>query len=161
MSHACKCQVQIELCRTSKCVEVQIEGVSIREIIDTVSNITILSGSAFQEIVTISNLKREQFKLADRKACMYGHHPLNLDGKIDLHIKFSEKCICETVYVKLDAPDTLLLLSENVCCKLKIVSYHPDVQPVLDHEPSQQKSKRKSKKAKIKLIQTICLPADS
>ena len=71
------------------------------------------------------------------------------------------------LYVKLDAPDTLLL-SENVCYKLKIVSYHPDVQPVLDHEPgqwrskrpSQWKSKRKSKKAKIKLIQTICLPAD-
>ena len=99
---------------TSKCVEVQMEGVPIRGIIDTGSDITILSGSAFQEIATISNLKREQFKPADRKACTYGHHPLNLDGKIDLHIKFSEKCICETVYVKLDAPDTLLL-SENVC----------------------------------------------
>ena len=43
----------------------------------------------------------------------------------------------------------------------KIASYHPDVQPVLDHKPGQQKSKRKSKKAKIKLIQTIQLPADS
>ena len=54
-----------------------------------------------------------------------------------------------------------LLLSENVRCKLKIVSYRPDVQPVLDHEPNQRKSNRKSKKAKIKLIQTIHLPADS
>ena len=31
--------------------------------------------------------------------------------------------------IKLDVPDTLLL-SENVSCKLDIVSYHPDVQPV-------------------------------
>ena len=120
----------------------------------------ILQFSAFQEIATISNLKKGQFKPADRKACTYGHHPLNLDGQIDLHIKFGEKSICETLYVKLDAPDTLLL-SENVCCKLKIVSYHHDVQAVLDHEPGQRKSKRKSKKAKIKLIQTIRLPADS
>ena len=128
---------------TSKCVEIQMEGVPIRGIIDTRSDITILSGSAFQEIATINNLKKEQFKPADRKACTYGHHPLNLDGQIDLHIKFGEKCICETVYVKLDAPDTLLL-SENACCKLQIVSYHPDVQPVLDHEPGQWKSKRPS-----------------
>ena len=156
---------------TSKCVEVQMEGVPIRRIIDTGSDITILSGSAFQEIATISNLKRNSLnQLIGKLAPMHGHHPLNLDGQIDLHIKFGEKCICETVYVKLDAPDTLLL-SENVCCKLQIVSYHPDVQPVLDHEPSQRKSKRpskwkskrkrKSKKAKIKLIQTISLPADS
>ena len=83
-----------------------------------------------------------------------------MDGQIDLHIKFGEKCICETVYVKLYAPDRLLL-SENVCCKLQIVSYHPDIQPVLDNELGQWKSKRKSEKARIKLIQTICLPVDS
>ena len=58
----------------------------------------------------------------------------------------------------MDAPDTLLL-SENVCCKLNIVSYHPDVLPVA--EPSQKKLRKKGKKAKIKLIQTVRLPADS
>ena len=31
-----------------------------------------------------------------------------------LNIKFGEKCICETVYIKLDAPD-ILWLSENMC----------------------------------------------
>ena len=116
--------------------------------------------SPIDDLFLLCNLHKEQFKPADRKACTYGHHPLNLEGQIDIHIKFDKKCICETVYVKMDAPDTLLL-SENVCCKLQIVSYHPDVQPVLDHEPGQQKSKRKSKKARIKLIQTIRLPADS
>ena len=82
---------------TPKCVEVQIENVPVRGIIDTGSDITILSGIAFQKIVTMSNLKKEHFKPADRKACTYGHHPLNLDGQMDLHIKFGEKCICETV----------------------------------------------------------------
>ena len=95
--------------------------------------------------------KKEHFKPADQKACTYGHHPLSLDGQIDLHIKFGEKCVCETVYVKLDAPDALSLF-ENVCCKLNIVTYHPDVQPV-----RQGQRKKKGKKAKVKLIQTVRL----
>ena len=140
---------------TPKCIEVQIEGVPIRGIVDTGSDITILNGHAFWEIVNISKVpKREQFKPANRKACTYGHHPLSLDGQIDLHITFGEKCICETVYIKLDAPDTLLL-SENVYCKLDIVFYH-HVQPV-----DQGRPKGKKKKAKIKLIQTVRLPTGS
>ena len=84
---------------TPKCIAVQIEGVPIRGIVDTGSDITILNGSAFWEIVNMSKVpNREQFKPANRKAYTYGHHPLSLDGQIDLHIKFGEKCICETVY---------------------------------------------------------------
>ena len=155
----------------------QIEGVPVWGIIDTGSDITILSGSAFQEIVTRSNLKKQDFKPADRKACTYGRQPLHLDGRMDLNIKFGENCVCETVYIKLDAPDTLLL-SENVCHTLKIVSYHPNVQSASDDaEPdnhpnvqpvarpsvagSGQGKSRKSKKAKIRLIQTVRLPANS
>ena len=96
---------------------------------------------------------------------------------MDLNIKFGESCVCETVYIKLDAPDTLLL-SENVCHTLKIVNCHPNVQSAsddaeLDNQPnvqlvarpsvagSGQGKSRNSKKAKIRLIQTVCLPADS
>ena len=50
-----------------------------------------------------------------------------MDGQIDLHISFGEEIICTTAYVKLVAPDQLLL-SETVCCQLGIVSYHPSVQ---------------------------------
>ena len=50
-----------------------------------------------------------------------------MDGQIDLHISFGEEVICTTAYVKLVAPDQLLL-SETVCCQLGIVSYHPSVQ---------------------------------
>ena len=41
-------------------------------------------------------------------------------------------------------------------CKLNIVTYHPDVQPV-----RQGQRKKKGKKAKVKLIQIVCLPAGS
>ena len=96
---------------------------------------------------------------------------------MDLNIKFGESCVCETVYIKLDAPDTLLL-PKSVWHTLKIVSYHPNVQPALDDaEPGDQpdvqlvarpsvagsgpgKSK-KSRKAKIKLIQAVRLPVNS
>ena len=48
---------------TPKCIEVQIEGVPIRGIVDTGSDITILSGPA---IVTMSKApKKEHFKPAD------------------------------------------------------------------------------------------------
>ena len=44
-------------------------------------------------------------------------------------ITFGGKTIVNTVFVKLVAPDKLLL-SENVRRMLGVVSYHPDVQPV-------------------------------
>ena len=113
----------------AKCVEVKIEGVPVRGILATGSDITILSGSAFREIVTRSNLKKQDFKPADRKVSTYGQQPLHLDGQMDLNIKFGESCVRETV--KLDAPDTLSL-SENVCHTLKVVSYHPNVQSASD-----------------------------
>ena len=71
---------------TPKCIEVQIEGV---DVVDTGSDITILNGPAFWEIVNISKvLKREQFKPANRQVYPYGHHPLSLDGQIDLHMSW-------------------------------------------------------------------------
>ena len=45
---------------TPKCIEVQIEGIPIRGIVDMGSYITILSGSAFQEIVNISKVPNER-----------------------------------------------------------------------------------------------------
>ena len=44
-----------------------------------------------------------------------------------MKIKFGEKVVSTTVYVKLVTPDQLLL-SETVCYFLGIVSYHPNVQ---------------------------------
>ena len=70
-------------------------------------------------------------KPADLKACTYDQKSITLDGQIYWHISFGKRRICTTVYVKLVAPDQLLL-SESVCCELGIVSYHPSVQSVLE-----------------------------
>jgi len=48
---------------------------------------------------------------------------------VDFNISFGEKTLCTTVYIKLVAPDALLL-SEGVCHTLGVVSYHPNVQAV-------------------------------
>ena len=51
--------IQSEL-TTPKCREVQIEDVPIRGIVDTDSDITILSEPAFQEIVTMSKAPKKE-----------------------------------------------------------------------------------------------------
>ena len=112
-------QVSISTLTVAKCVEMQTEGVPVRGIIDTGSEWTCFPRNCHK-----NNLKKQDFKPADRNACTYGQQPLYLNGQMDLNIKFGESCVCETVYIKLDAPDTLFL-SENVCHTLKIVvSYH-------------------------------------
>ena len=65
------------------------------------------------------------------KAFTYDQKPITLNGQIDWHISFGKRRICTTVYVKLVAPEQLLL-SESICCELGIVSYHPSVQSVLE-----------------------------
>ena len=122
----------------SHCVQVNIEGVPITGIIDTGSDITILRGDAFYSIVSKSDLNVHNLKAAEQvKACTYDQTPISLDGQLNMKISFGEKVINATVYIKLIAPDWLLL-SEEVCHMLGIVSYHPSVkfvdkrQPVVD-----------------------------
>ena len=52
-----------------------------------------------------------------------------IDGRIDIHVVFQDKAMKTTVYVKMDAPEDLLL-SAGVCRKFSIVTYHPEVQPL-------------------------------
>ena len=56
-----------------------------------------------------------------------------------MKIAFGKKRIVSTVFVKLVAPDKLLLL-ENVRQMLGIVSHHPDAQPI--DEPGSAVSKQ-------------------
>ena len=118
--------------KQSSCVEVKVEGVPVTGLIDTGSDITIIRGDLFYHIVEVGKLENSMLEPADLKACTYDQKPITLDGRIDLHISFGERVICTTVYVKLVAPDQLLL-SEAVCCQLGIVSYHPSVQSVSNH----------------------------
>ena len=54
-----------------------------------------------------------------------------------MKVSFGDKTIIATVYVKLVAPDQLLL-SETVCHHLGIVNYNPNVQPVEVCQPAEE-----------------------
>ena len=88
-----------------------------------------MRGDQFYDIVKEAQLNIQYLKPSEQRACTYDQKPITLDGQIDMMITFSGKTIMNTVFVKLVAPDKLLL-SENVCQMLGVVSYHPDVQPV-------------------------------
>lgn len=45
---------------------------------------------------------------------------------LNLNISFGENRLCTTVYIKLVAPDALLL-SKAVCFTFSLVSYYPNV----------------------------------
>ena len=95
------------------CVKAMIEGVAVSGLIDTGSDITIIREDLFYHIVSESGLKSQSLKPAEQKACTYDQKPLTLDGQMDMKVSFGDKTITTTVYVKLLAPDQLLL-SETV-----------------------------------------------
>ena len=77
--------------------------------------------------MSTAGLEASKIRSADQRACSYDQKPITLDGQIDLNISFGENTLCTAVYIKLVAPDALLL-SESVCRTLGVVSYHPNVQ---------------------------------
>ena len=76
-----------------------------------------------------AGLESSQLKPPDHKACTYDQKPITLDGQMDMALSFGEEVLHATVYVKLVAPDQLLL-SEAVCHQLGIVNYHPSVKAI-------------------------------
>ena len=56
--------------------------------------------------------------------------PFVLDGKMNLDISYGEVTMRTRVYIKMDAPEQLLL-AEGVCRQFKIITYHPDVTGIL------------------------------
>ena len=113
----------------SHCVDVKIEGVSTTGVIDTSSDITIIRGDLLYHIVEKANLKIEDLKAPQLKACIYDQKPIILDGQMNMKVSLGDKTITTTVFVKLVAPHQLLL-SESVCRQLEIVGYHPNAQTV-------------------------------
>ena len=120
-----------------RCVKVLIKGVPVIGLIDTGSDITIIRGDLFYKIAAVANLDMCSIKEVSQKVCTYDQKPIALDGCIDMKITFGEKNIVTTVYVKLVAPDQLLL-SESACHQLGIVSYHPEVQLLRRHQLLEQ-----------------------
>ena len=127
----------MEVTKSGCCyVTVMIEGVAVSGLIDTGSDITIIRGDLFYQIVSKGGLEIQSIKPAEQKACTYDQKPITLDGQMTMKVIFGDKAIVTTVYVKLVAPDRLLL-SETVCRLLGIVIYHPNVQSVERYQPEE------------------------
>ena len=103
------------------CVKVLIEGVPVTGLIDTGSDITIIRGDLFCKIVAVAKVEINFIKNVDQGVCTYEQKPMTQDGCIDMKITFGEKNIVTTIYIKLVAPDQLLL-SEVACHLLGIVT---------------------------------------
>ena len=107
-------------------VDVLIEGVIARGVVDSGAEITIINGKLFGRIAAVARLKKSRLKPADRVPRTYDRKTFTLDGRLDLDICFDGVTMRTPIYVKLDAADQLLL-GEGVCRQLKIISYHPSV----------------------------------
>ena len=110
---------------------VDVQGVPADGVIDTAADITIMGGKLFALVASSARLCKKDFKPPDRVPRTYDRKVFHLDGRMELEISFQGKAMKTTVYIKMDAPDQLLL-SEGVCRQLGIVTYHPSL-----HQPGQ------------------------
>ena len=106
---------------------VDIHGVSATGIIDSGADTCIMGGRLFKCVAAVARLHKKGFKKANKVPCTYDQKPFSLDGRMDVDVSFGDKTIRTPIYIKMDAPDELLL-SEGVCRQLGIISYHSDVQ---------------------------------
>ena len=86
-----------------------------------------------------------------------------MDAQIDVTISFESHYIRTTIYVKLQAPDQVLL-SESVCRELGIVSLVHSVESEVmegsDLRQENSNNKSENTTAKIKMIPTVRIPAN-
>ena len=107
---------------------VLVAGVPLFGVVDTGADVTIMGGSAFKQVAAAARLHKRDFKPANKAAHNYDRKPFRLDGRLDLDVSFADHTMKTAVFVKMDAPEPLLL-SEGVCRQLGIVVYHPEVKP--------------------------------
>ena len=73
-------------------------------------------------------MHKKDFKPPDKRPRTYNQQAFHIDGNIEVDVSFDNRTMKIAVYVKMDAPEQLLLL-EGICRQLGILTYHPDVQP--------------------------------
>ena len=120
-------QIRVEYHGSSpRHARIEVQGVPTEGVIDSGADITIMGGDLFKQVASVARLKKKNFKPADKIPRAYDQRPFSLDGRIDLDITFCGTTLKTPVYVKLDAPEQMLL-SEGVCQQLGIISYHPEI----------------------------------
>ena len=103
-----------------------VQGVPACGMLDSGADISIMGGALFRKVVAVAKLKKRGLQRPDKTPRNYDQTPFTLDGRLELDISFAGTTMRTPVYVKMDAPDQLLL-SEGVCRQLGIISYHPSV----------------------------------
>ena len=111
----------------SQKARVVVGGVPLWGIVDSGTDITIMGSSAFKQVTSVAKLKRQDFKKLDKVSRNYDRQPFHVDGKININMEFQGKTMKTPAYIKMDAPQSLLL-SEGVCTQLDIITYHSEVQ---------------------------------
>ena len=109
-------------------VQVVVEGVPIKGVVDSGADITIIGGEAFKKVAAVARLRKRDFKPPDKTPKTYNQQTFRLDGRMDLDVTFQDWTMKTPVYIKMNASEQLLL-SEGVCRQLGIISYHSDVEP--------------------------------
>ena len=134
-------------------VRVDVQGVPANGVVDTAADITIMGGKLFALVASSARLRKKDFKTPDRVPRTYDRKVFHLDGRMELEISFQGKSMKTMVYIKMDAPDELLL-SKGVCRQLGIVTYHPSLhQP--DHTPSSPVSEPESPSEETALVPCV------
>ena len=115
----------------------------------------------FKQVATVARLHKKDFKPPDKQPRTYNQQTFHINGKVEVDISFNDRTMKTAVYVKMDAPEQLLL-SEGVCRQLGILIYHPDVQPGNGDEKqlkakSEEVSECKVPMVRVQLIQDVRL----
>ena len=140
----------------TRSARVEIHGVPAQGIVDTTADITIMGGQLFKEVASVARLRKKDFKPADKTPRTYSRQPFSLDGRMDLDVTFGDKTMQTPVYIKMDAPDQLLL-SEGVCRQLGIVTYHQDVSATQKDRRTDKEKEGVRAVTHVNMVRTIYL----
>lgn len=72
---------------------VLLQGVPVTGVIDMGADITIMNCNLLRKAAVIVNLKKSQFKKADKRPRTYEFRVFSLDGRLDLHLTFGDPCL--------------------------------------------------------------------
>ena len=94
--------------------------------VDTGSDLTIMGGDIFKQVAAAARLHKRDFDLRTKCHITTTGKSFRINGRLDLDVFFADHTMKSAIYVKMDAPEPLLL-SEGVCRQLGIVQYHSKV----------------------------------
>eukprot|EP00731_Ephydatia_muelleri_P026161 Em0018g261a len=79
-------------------------------IVDSGADISIMGSKLFKQVTAVARLHKRDFQRPDKTPRGYDRKPFHIDSKVNLDICFQDKVMNTPVYVKMDAPEQLLLL---------------------------------------------------